>query len=562
MIGIRDRAPSDAWGLGVHARATSHRRSAISDHHPYGSLFLRLWGLYLILIPFYAFTTGKPQPAHILSVGFMAFFIVLHLRYFAQERDIILIGSIFVIYTLAVNAAWYAAYYRFEFLLNSGYYAYNLALFCVTLTLHNIHGKNALRVTRAALVIALGIQFAVIILFDYRWYETAELGTFANPNQLGYWGILAFACYLVTKQKQKLTVLDGVILAMMTLVVALSLSRAALIAAAMLIIMAFLFQRVTRGFLVLIASLACLFLFMELFGFTDFTTKIFLFDDVSRELNRHTRYDSLEGRGYSRIWEFSQYTFLGAGEGFHERFTTRPFHFRSEIHSSFGTIIFSYGAVGLLMFLGFLVLVFRRAPLRHFAYALPIFAYGLTHQGLRFSMFWVLLGIIAAHRDKARTQGVPNDPVLAAYAWVQRQRLGDAWLRLRRAQQRRREDAREVEEWATEWWEASEFTEDGEPEEVGSDGNWSAEEEREQGEWGSETDPAESWDEPDQEYDDEEWEVFDEDQGFDDQHDVGEPGVLALPPPRRPSKDAWLIDSRGGVHVSPRRQLVPFNPEV
>jgi hypothetical protein len=56
-------------------------------------------------------------------------------------------------------------------------------------------------------------------------------------------------------------------------------------------------------------------------------------------------------------------------------------------------VLFSYGIVGFSLFVVLLIVVFRRAPLAYMLYSLPIWIYGLTHQGLRTTMLWVFLGM-------------------------------------------------------------------------------------------------------------------------------------------------------------------------
>lgn len=101
-----------------------------------------------------------------------------------------------------------------------------------------------------------------------------------------------------------------------------------------------------------------------------------------------------EGRGYDRIWLSPEHLFIGAGEGAFARFTNKSGDKGVEIHSTWGTILFSYGIVGLTLYTACLFLIFRPAPPAHWAYFATIALYGVTHQGLRFSMAWVFYGIV------------------------------------------------------------------------------------------------------------------------------------------------------------------------
>jgi uncharacterized membrane protein len=54
-----------------------------------------------------------------------------------------------------------------------------------------------------------------------------SLGTFNNPNQMGYWGLLMLACLGVTRRREPLRVIDAAALAIGCYVIAQTLSRAA-----------------------------------------------------------------------------------------------------------------------------------------------------------------------------------------------------------------------------------------------------------------------------------------------------------------------------------------------
>jgi hypothetical protein len=102
-----------------------------------------------------------------------------------------------------------------------------------------------------------------------------------------------------------------------------------------------------------------------------------------------------EERGYDRIWRNPEYLITGAGEGAYERFVFRKGEKRRELHSSFGTMFFGYGIIGLTLFAVFGARVIRGAPLRMTMMLVPALAYTVAHQGLRFTMFWVVLAAFA-----------------------------------------------------------------------------------------------------------------------------------------------------------------------
>ena len=112
--------------------------------------------------------------------------------------------------------------------------------------------------------------------------------------------------------------------------------------------------------------------------------------------------DTLAGRGYDRIWNNAEYIIFGAGEGAVYRFDT---FLGGEIHSSVGTLLFSYGILGLLLFLYALgrLGIQDRVCIK---YILVILIYGLAHQGLRSTHFWIFLGLVSAFHSPALQGGL------------------------------------------------------------------------------------------------------------------------------------------------------------
>ena len=75
-----------------------------------------------------------------------------------------------------------------------------------------------------------------------------------------------------------------------------------------------------------------------------------------------------------------------------------------ELHSSIGTLFFCYGIVGTILFAIFVWIVLRGSALRIWLIVGAGFAYGMTHQGLRFILLWIMLGMVIALRDRDQQQ--------------------------------------------------------------------------------------------------------------------------------------------------------------
>ncbi|HEY1064471.1 MAG TPA: hypothetical protein VGE52_00115, partial [Pirellulales bacterium] len=92
-----------------------------------------------------------------------------------------------------------------------------------------------------------------------------------------------------------------------------------------------------------------------------------------------------------RIWNHPEYLLFGAGEGAYTRFHS---HINLELHSSLGTLLFCYGLIGLLLFFRTIAVLVRDCGWRVLWYFAPAMAYGLTHNGLRQTEFWLIAVLI------------------------------------------------------------------------------------------------------------------------------------------------------------------------
>ena len=74
-------------------------------------------------------------------------------------------------------------------------------------------------------------------------------GTFNNPNQLGYWALIAYSVWLVTKRDEPIGLVDAIAAAIVIFLVLESQSKAALVGVAMLIVSALFFQRMKSSYM-------------------------------------------------------------------------------------------------------------------------------------------------------------------------------------------------------------------------------------------------------------------------------------------------------------------------
>ena len=112
--------------------------------------------------------------------------------------------------------------------------------------------------------------------------------------------------------------------------------------------------------------------------------------------------DNLEGRGYTVLLNPDFRILFGYGEGFMSKNYERPsflVNSPEEVHSTLGGVLINYGIMGFILFVLFLLIIFKVSIkkfdfLNSFALFSPFMIYGLTHNGIRFTIFWIFLALI------------------------------------------------------------------------------------------------------------------------------------------------------------------------
>jgi hypothetical protein len=355
-------------------------------------LVLAWWALYLLLSPFYIFKSGTPQPADILLTLLSPIVLITFAFRFHVHKEILLLGLGFLSWIVAVNAFWWTQYYSEGFLFSSSFYLYNILVFFAIIAMHTVLRERFINLTRILLFIIIGVQLVVIVL-GIDVVGPRRSGTFNNPNQLGYWSLLIACCIVVLRGRDRLTTSDTTALLVSGYLAAESLSRAAMYSFLVLACIVIVFQGLSRRGMILI-GIATILWAMALSvnpGRMPGLGDVDVYQRFSARVEGRKDQEHVADRGYDRLFEYPQYLILGAGEGELSRFRDAG---SGEFHSTIGVLLFHYGAVGSVLFGLLLMSIFRRASWGHALLLVPIAMYGLTHQGLRFTLFWVFLGLV------------------------------------------------------------------------------------------------------------------------------------------------------------------------
>jgi len=368
-------------------------------------MFNFLYFAFIMLFPFYLFSSGQPQISHMILIAIFGFVFWLMLpRFFdtIKENKTVMLFMIYIIY---VNTSWLIITYNTSFITNTLFYIFNVLLFYSTYLLYSekfISGKNI----RTAIFFTLLLQF-VFLASSGLDFNARNMLFFNNPNQLGYFAIAIVNIYFILgvnheKTRDRAETIQNIIVYLLAFILVLfSSSKASLVSYLLILMLVFyveLIKRVTSwklfiSFIFGVALVVILFINIDTIMTMAENTALF-----NRTVNTGVESDdSLAGRGYDRIIQYVEYTLLGAGEGDFNRFTLS--HHHGELHSTLANILFSYGMVGFAIFISFFI-NFRFYISKIFFYMSPILLYGLSHNGIRSPLFWIALALSLIYSKK------------------------------------------------------------------------------------------------------------------------------------------------------------------
>jgi len=356
--------------------------------------------LYLFLSPFYFFPSGQPQIADFVLILGVAFVIMRNHGIIWPKSFFVRVYYLFLINIVLVNLLTAFFLQTTGPVLPTLYYIYNAIVVFFILSLFVSHGGNMLKAILWSVSISSLFQFALIVArMDFTRFR--QVGFFNNPNQLGYYSLINLALIAITSQKVRVSrSFLSVILLVNIFLAMLSNSKAALISSIFIILpllLRFLSRRKYKrtSMTLLLFIIPVLLIFFLVYGSSIVSSMENLVQNTQRRLSTigMDSDDDLLGRGYGRIALYPEFTLYGAAEGIGPGNDPRyddPY-MGSEIHSTFGTLLFSYGFVGLVTFLIMLIIATDWTSLVSITSVAAISFYSLTHQGLRFTNVWIFL---------------------------------------------------------------------------------------------------------------------------------------------------------------------------
>ncbi|MGR2738768.1 hypothetical protein ACUY1T_09985 [Billgrantia sp. Q4P2] len=345
----------------------------------------------LSLASLYVFPSGQPQPADFLLLGFAALMTLLAL---GDRRltvsSFALCWALMVLWVLLVCLGWALVMESSAFFIYPAFYFFNFLVGMALLRFLSVSGDMGRSLIRNALSIALLVAASQVLL-QLGAGANRTTGSFNNPNQLAYFSLCGIVILMLLddfRPPLRPLMLAGVAAAVVSMLAASSLGAmggAVLVGVGWVVANMDRLRRFARLLLVAPLILAAV-------------LAVNLRSDGQVQSNLQARMDRAqskvenvyEERKFDRLANFPEYAILGAAEGERHRFA--PYH-NSEIHSSYVNMLFAYGVPGLGLFLAVIFLALRRAPLYVWLGVAGPLIYSLTHNGLRSTLFWMMLAI-------------------------------------------------------------------------------------------------------------------------------------------------------------------------
>jgi|26BtaG_2_1085354.scaffolds.fasta_scaffold00421_5 hypothetical protein len=367
-----------------------------SDKYVYIAI---LWFFALIGSQFYVFSSGSIQPGNIPLLLIIAFSVFKVKKLKNIDIDIIKYLLFFLVYSLTVNLIWSIIEQDTQFIFSSLFW-----LFGFLVLISGIIDFNSSKVVSFVKSSAfLGIISLLVFWFFGLGEPTSPPrynAYFNDPNQMAFWVLCVFSVYfyLIPKGSKWLV---AILLMLSVVLVFATMSRSALLG-------------------LVFSTIGVVIRFQGLGAKSSLSNKIFyivssliVFVPTFLYFSKSNAYNNLvtrlltsdfgsqaEIRGYTRILEYPEYLFLGAGQGLDSRFESAY-----EIHSSWAALLFYYGILGLFIFLIFIMKIFMRLDIAgKFVFLGPL-VYGFSTYGLRSPIFWFFVAA-AVYASKINNKSI------------------------------------------------------------------------------------------------------------------------------------------------------------
>ena len=370
--------------------------------------------IYCALKPVYLFSSGTMQLCDyflVLALLLLAAYQHLRLPIPSGCGSFLKLFAIILVYQTAVNTAWYLAVRDTRMLFSNLYYVFNFLSLYTTLWIYLVAGLER-TIRSLTLGCFLGVLIAGSGAFASSGVGSRNMALFNNPNQLGYFGVIALtvlACFPKAFSRRQRVIV--VVLSVWLVIV--SASKAAFLGMAGLAAAYSIFAGERKSVSALLRRIVLLLILFTIFYLFFYSENSIITGNRSvmflrrRIFRMSTESDSglEEGRGYGRILETGVHFLWGMGEGGYSRFAALT---GKEAHSTYVNLIVSYGWLGFAAYSFFFSRIIRGkdgVTRRNLACLSGLLLYFITHNGVRNTLFWILLGtLLAVQLEKKKTE--------------------------------------------------------------------------------------------------------------------------------------------------------------
>jgi hypothetical protein len=398
-----EKSINASWRL-VMANISIESKILLGD-----KVILTLLSSYFILKPFYLWESGLPQISDLVLVTAIALYIIknkMKVYIFKQSIVYILLNFIFAFYISFINTLWSLILNgELSFIEVPMFYIFNFIVAVIIVSLHKQYGERIYMLIYSSVLASIIFQF-IIFSLSGGFAGNRVMAYFNNPNQLGYHCVLTLALLLFISEKLDVNAIWLMVGIFFTTVLCFaSLSKAAIISllgmlfySILLHIKNWIFAKKIKktylAFVLIIIAMSIAYQYNN-----EVFSSNFLFASVKYRLSTigQSSDDNLSQRGYDRLIANPQYLLFGAGEGAYSRFGLT-----SEFHSTIGNLLMSFGLIGISIYLAILFIACKKNRWKGLYIIGFITLYGLTHNGIRNTLFWVMISLIYSNSFESR----------------------------------------------------------------------------------------------------------------------------------------------------------------
>ena len=342
--------------------------------------------IYFLLKPFYLFASGTLQPGDFFLL--IAFAFLVYERKSGLKNDDYIFG-VFLICIITINFIYFSIYHSTFFVKSCLYYIFNyIVILCFR---HFMYNKKWLNALGMVCKFNLLIQLAIFLLHKGSYWEGTYryMGTYTDPNQLGFAIISTLAILFLLKDKWKY------LFALIALFIIIQTSSSGMLIALGILVsldcMIMLKRAMDNG------GISYSVIFLTILGIGAVIVLIML--DVihidwdhfrlSNKLsgNKSVLQSFIDGRALNVAQEHPEYFLFGYGEGFQ---FPRYGH-SEEMHSTWISLCYYYGIIPFCILIAWIYSNVRHIKLEVVPIYCAIFLEAFTLVNHRQASFWMII---------------------------------------------------------------------------------------------------------------------------------------------------------------------------